>query len=77
MGGAGDMYRGEENAQFFGKNWRKGPVGEPRHKWKYNVRIDLEEELWEAVDCISPAQDSYQWWATVNTSYIKSVEFFD
>jgi len=62
---------------FLGKTGGKRPVRESKHKWKYNIRIDLEEEQWEAVDWISLAQDLYQWWATVNTSYIKSVEFFD
>lgn len=41
------------------------------------MRIDLGEVEWEGVDWISQAYDSYLWWATVNTSYIKCGEFFD
>jgi hypothetical protein len=60
-----------------GKTGGKRPLGKPRHKWKYNMRIDLGEVEWEGVDWISQAYDSYLWWATVNTSYIKCGEFFD
>lgn len=67
----------KRHAQFLGKTGGKRPLGEPRHKWKYNMRIDLEEVQWERVDWISLAQDSYQWWATVNKSYIKCGELFD
>jgi hypothetical protein len=33
----------KRHAQFLGKTGGKRPLGEPRHKWKYNMRIHLEE----------------------------------
>ena len=62
---------------FLGKTGGKRSLGKPRHKWKYNIRIDLEEVQWEGVDWISLAHDLYKWWAPVSTSYIKCGEFFD
>ena len=62
---------------FLGKTGEKISLGKPRHKWKYNIRIDLEEVHWEGVDWISLVQDSYNWWAPVSTSYVKCGEFFD
>ena len=65
------------HTQFLGKPGGKRPHGKPRHKWEYDIRMDLEEVQWEGVDWISLAQDSYNWWAAVNTSSIKCGEFFD
>jgi hypothetical protein len=45
----------------------KRPLGRPRHRWEDNIRLDLEEMRWEAVDLIHLTQDKDQWWALVNT----------
>jgi hypothetical protein len=72
------MYGGEETCTVWGgKTVGKRPLGKPRHKWKYNIRIDLKEVQWVGVDCISLAQYSYKWCPLVSTSYIKCGEFFD
>jgi len=42
---------------FLAKTGGNRPLGKPRHKWKYNIRIDLEEVQWEGVEWISLAQD--------------------
>jgi hypothetical protein len=34
------------------KSEGKRPLGRPRHKWEYNIRMDLTEIVWEVVDCI-------------------------
>jgi hypothetical protein len=47
--------------QNFGwKPLRKGPVGKPRGRWMYNIRIDLRELMWEGVDWMHLAQDRDQ-----------------
>jgi hypothetical protein len=35
-----------------GKPEGKRPFGRPRHKWMYNIRVDLREVGWEVVDWI-------------------------
>jgi hypothetical protein len=62
---------------FWEKTGGRRPLRKLRHKWKYNIRIDLEEVQWEGVDWISLAEYSYKWWAPVSTSYIRCGEFFD
>jgi hypothetical protein len=44
----------------------KRPLGEPRHRWEDNIKIDLREVDLERVDWINLAQDRDQWWAFVN-----------
>jgi hypothetical protein len=39
-----------------GKLEGKSLCGRPRHRWEYNVRMDLGEMGWEVVDCIHLAQ---------------------
>ena len=73
----GHVWGRRDMHSFWGKTGGKRPLGKPRHKWKYNIRIDLEEVQWEGVDWISLAQYSHKWWAPVSTSYIKCGEFFD
>jgi hypothetical protein len=29
----------------------------PKHRWEDNSKMDLEEILWECVDCINLAED--------------------
>jgi len=38
----------------------------PRHRWEYNIRMDLREVCWEGVDWIHLVQDRDWWWALVN-----------
>jgi hypothetical protein len=48
-----------------GKPEGKRPLGRPRCRWVYNIRMDLGEVRWGAVDCISLAQDRNRWRALV------------
>jgi hypothetical protein len=52
---------------WIGKPEGKTPLGRPRHRWKDNIRMDLGEIGWEAVDWIHLVQDSDQWQAVVST----------
>jgi hypothetical protein len=46
----------------------KRPLGKPRCRWEYNIKMDLVREIgWDGVDWIDLAQDSDQWRAPVNT----------
>jgi hypothetical protein len=45
----------------------KRPLGRPRHRWEDNIRMDLREIGWGAMDWIDLAQDRDQWRALVNT----------
>jgi hypothetical protein len=46
-----------------GKPEGKRPLGRPRRRWVYNIKMDLREIGWDGVDWI----DRYQWRALVNT----------
>jgi hypothetical protein len=35
---------------LFGKPERKRPLGGPRGRWEYNIRVDVREIGWEGVD---------------------------
>jgi hypothetical protein len=50
-----------------GKPEGKRPFGRTRHRWVYNIRIDLREIGWEGVDWMYLAQGRDQCWAAVNT----------
>jgi hypothetical protein len=43
-----------------GKAEGKRPLGRPRRRWEANIRMDLREIGWEAVDSIYLAQDRNQ-----------------
>jgi hypothetical protein len=45
----------------------KRPLGIPRLRWKYNIKMDLREIGLEAVDWIHLAQNSDLWPTLVNT----------
>jgi hypothetical protein len=49
-----------------GKPEGKRPLGRPRRRWVYNIKMDLREVGWDGVDCIDLAQDRDQWRAYVN-----------
>jgi hypothetical protein len=38
-----------------------------RHKWEYNITIDLKELGWKNVDWMHLVEPGGQWWALVNT----------
>jgi hypothetical protein len=50
-----------------GKSKGKRPLGRPRHRWTYNIKIDLLEIGLNVVDWIGLAQDRYRWRALVNS----------
>jgi hypothetical protein len=43
------------------------PLGRPRRRWVDNIKMDLSEIGWGAMDWIDLTQDSDQWRALVNT----------
>jgi hypothetical protein len=45
----------------------KRPLGLPRRRWVYNIRMDLGEVGWGDVDWIGLAQDRNRWRALVNS----------
>jgi hypothetical protein len=50
-----------------GKPEGRRPLGRPRRRWLYNIRIDLVEVGWGDVDWIGLAQDRDRWGALVNS----------
>jgi hypothetical protein len=49
-----------------GKHEGKRPLGRPRRRWEYNIKIELQEEGCGGIDWIELAQDRDRWWAHVN-----------
>jgi hypothetical protein len=49
-----------------GKPEGKRPLGRPRHRWEYNVRMDLQEVGCGCEDWIGSAQDRDRWRALVS-----------
>jgi hypothetical protein len=45
----------------------KRPLGRPRRRWMYNIKIDLLEIGFSVVDWIGLAQDRYSWKALVKS----------
>jgi hypothetical protein len=50
-----------------GKPEGKRPLGRPRLRWVDNIKIDLGERGWDAMDSMDLAQDRDEWRALVNT----------
>jgi hypothetical protein len=50
-----------------GNRERKKPLGRPRRRWEYIIRIDLREIGWGGIGWIHLAQDRDQWRALMNT----------
>jgi hypothetical protein len=49
-----------------GKPEGKRPLGRPRHRWKNNIRMDLQEVGCGVMEWIGLAQDRDRWRSTVN-----------
>jgi hypothetical protein len=43
------------------------PLGRPRHRWVYNIKMNLEETGWGGMDWIDLAQDRDWWRYLVNS----------
>jgi hypothetical protein len=68
MGGACSTY-GEGRGVYrglVGKPEGKRPLGRPRHRWEYNIRMDLQEVECGCEDWIGLAQDRDRWRALLN-----------
>jgi hypothetical protein len=50
-----------------GKPEGKRPLGRPRRRWVYNIKIDLREIGWDCMVWIDLAQNRGQWRVLVNT----------
>ena len=49
-----------------GKTEGKRPIGRPRHRWEYNIQMDLQEVGCWGMDCIHVAHDRDRWRQLVN-----------
>jgi hypothetical protein len=52
---------------LFGRPEGKRSLGRPRHRWEYNIKMDLREIGIYGANWIQLAQDKVQWRACVNT----------
>jgi hypothetical protein len=53
-----------------GKPEGKRPLGRPRRRWIDNIKMDLSEVGFDAVNWIGLVQDTYRWRALVNSVMI-------
>jgi hypothetical protein len=67
---AGHVARvGEKSNEYrilVGKPEGKRPLGRPRRRWVYDIKMDLREIGWDGMAWIDPAQDRDQWRALMN-----------
>ena len=59
MGGACSAYGGEQ--MRMGKPEGKRPLGRPKHSWKDNIKMDLQELRCEVMGWIKLAEDRDRW----------------
>jgi hypothetical protein len=50
-----------------GKPGGKRPLGRPRCRWEFNIRMKVREMGWEVTDWMRLTQDRDQWRARLNT----------
>jgi hypothetical protein len=69
MGGSRSTNGVKRNASrlLVGKPEGKRPLGRPRHRCVYNIRMDLGEVGWGDVVSIGLAKDRNRWRALVNS----------
>jgi hypothetical protein len=58
--------RGAYNV-LVGRPEGRRPLGRPRRRWEYNIKMDLQEVGWGDMDWIDMAQDRDRWRALVST----------
>jgi hypothetical protein len=46
----------------------KRPLGRPRHRWKDNIKLDLQDVGCEGMDWIDVTQDRERWRVLVNAA---------
>ena len=51
-----------------GRSTGKRPVGRPRHRWKDNIRLDLQEIVINKRNWIDSAQDRDYWQALLDAA---------
>jgi hypothetical protein len=56
-----------------GKTEGKRPLGRTRHRWKYNIKIDIQEMGCGGMDWIELVQDRGKWRALVSAVMILGV----
>jgi len=49
-----------------GKPDVKRPLGIPRHRWDFNIKMNVKEVRWRGMDWFDVAQDRDRWRALVN-----------
>jgi hypothetical protein len=67
MGGAGITY-GEKRGAYktlVGRPEGRRPLGRPRHRWKDNIKMDLQEMEW-GLEWLELTQNKDRWQALVN-----------
>jgi hypothetical protein len=42
--------RGGADRVLVGETEGKGPLGRPRHRWKDNIKMDLQEMMWGGME---------------------------
>ena len=50
-----------------GKPEKSGPLARPSRRWKDNIKMDLQEVGWRAVDWIDLVQDRGRWRTVVSS----------
>jgi hypothetical protein len=49
-----------------GRPEERRPLGRPKRRWEYNIKMDLREVVWRGMDWIQLAQDRDRWRALLN-----------